>query len=501
MKNRGGHSFVLLAVALSFVFGVLVAGHLWLRMPVGVWLSMLLTALVPTFLLYKYQLSQSFMIWVCFFCLGGWLCSLHIDRGMVKMPQGYVAYEAVVSDCPKADVCELKIMRINVGHMKVPFKVRAKVDSASHLRVGDGIVASSRLYGIHRPRNADDFYPRYLLSHGFTASTRLYPGYWQKRRLSTDRLSMFDKTAILCRMFRDRLLQKANQTRMSASSRALLYAMTVGDRSLITSSLREDFSRSGVAHVLALSGLHFGMVYGIFLLLLHPWRRKVFASVLILLAVWAYAFFVGLSPSVLRTSTMLTVYALLDLDYRPHDAVSVLSFVAMMFLLFNPLMLYDVSFQLSFASVLSILLFYPLLGSLLPSRFLYRHRFIGWPVSLGVLSIAAQLGTAPLVAYHFGTFSTYFLLANYVAIPIVMLAVYLGFLFFLTLGIPCINAPVSLLLDPLLQWLASFTHWVNALPGSTLGGMHPAAWQVAGCYMLLALVYYGLRRGLSVDVR
>lgn len=491
----------MLAVALSFVCGVLVAGHLWLRMPVGVWLSMLFTALVPAFLLYKYPLSQSFMIWVCFFCLGGWLCSLHIDRGMVKMPQDYVDYEAVVSDCPKADVCELKIMRINVGHMRVPFKVRAKVDSTSHLHVGDGIVASSRLYGIHRPLNADDFYPRYLLSHGFAASTRLYPGYWQKRRLSTDRLSMFDKATILCRMFRDRLLSKANRTKMSASSRALLYAMTVGDRSLITSSLREDFSRSGVAHVLALSGLHFGMVYGIFLLLLHPWRRKMFASVLILLAVWAYAFFVGLSPSVLRTSTMLTVYTLLDMDYRTHDTINVLSFVAMLFLLFDPLMLYDVSFQLSFASVLSILLFYPLLGSLLPFHFLYSHRTVGWPVNLGFLSIAAQLGTAPLVAYHFGTFSTYFLLSNYVAIPIVMVAVYLGMFFFLTLGIPWINVPVSLFLDKMLQWLASFTHWVNALPGSTLGGLHPTAWQVVGCYVLLALVYECLRRRFSADVR
>ena len=499
MKHRGGQSYTLLMVVASMGLGILLAGQMWLRMAVGLWLSMALTVLVPAFLLYKYRLAQSFLILACFFCLGGWLCSLHIERGMVKMPQDYVAYEAVVSDCPKPDVCELQVLRINAGQMAVPFKVRAKVDTTCHLRVGDGVVASSRLYGIHRPRNAEDFYPRYLLSHGFAASTRLYPRHWQKRQLSTTRLSMFERITILCRMSRDRLLEKANQARMSASSRALLYAMTVGDRSLITSSLREDFSRSGVAHVLALSGLHFGMVYGILLLLLHPWRRKVSAKILTLLAVWAYAFFVGLSPSVLRTSTMLTVYALLDLDYRAHDAISVLSFVALLLLLFNPLMLYDVSFQLSFGSVLSILLFYPLFVRLLPSDFIYRHRIIGWPISLGFLSITAQMGTAPLVAYHFGTFSTYFLLANYIAIPLVTVTVYLGMLFFLTLGLPWLNGHVSMILDTVLHWLPTFTHLVNALPGATLSGLHLVAWQVAGCYIFLALAYYALRLKLPED--
>ena len=482
-------SYTLLWVVASVILGIAVAEVLWLRMPAFVWLAMTITALLPACLTGRYRMVQSFLLLVCFFCVGGWLCTLRIERGMVAMPAERVTYDAIVTATPNDSICELSVVCIYGYEAPLPLKVRAKMGCGSKLKVGDGLVAESRLYGIHRPRGEEDFFPRYLLCHGFAASTRIYGGKWKRCRLSTARLGLAQRFTLSCRIMRDRLLSLASRTNLTDDTRALLYAMTVGERSGLTASLRGDFSRSGVSHVLALSGLHFGMVYAVILFFLYPWRRRFTVRILFLVAIWLYAFFVGLSPSVLRSSLMLTAYSLLAIDYREHASVSILSFVALVLLLVNPMGLFDVGFQLSFASVLSILLFYPQFVRLLPERYIPTHPLLGRMASVGFLSLAAQLGTAPLVAYHFGTFSVYFLLANYVVIPLVTVIVPLGILFFLTLGLACFNGWVAWLLGCLLSWLVGFVHFVQSLPFASVTGLRPPVWMVVAIYMLLMVAY------------
>ena len=119
---------------------------------------------------------------------------------------------------------------------------------------------------------------------------------------------------------------------------------------------------------------------------------------------------VGLSPSVVRSSVMISIYALLSLGYREKMSVNTLAFTAIIMLVVNPRSLYDVGFQLSFAAVLAILVLNPLFSKVIPLHVLLRHRWLRFWWGLTTVSVSAQVGTAPLVAYYFGTFSTYFLL-------------------------------------------------------------------------------------------
>ncbi len=494
MQHKNTPSYSLLCVAISLILGIVVAEGLWLRLSAGMWLSMTLAFLVPACALFRYRLAQSFLLLVCFFSLGGWLTTHRISSAEVALPERSIAYEAIVADCPREDVRELYVVKMDGVHLDHALKVRARMKDANRLHAGDGLVAVSRLRGIRRPAGRQDFYPLYLLCHDFVASTYIHATRWQPRRLSTQRLSVTEKVTVCCRMMRDRLLKRAETTALSGESRALLNAMTIGDRSELTARLRGEFSRSGVSHVLALSGLHFGMVYSLILLLVFPWRRHFMATVFTLLAVWTYAFFVGLSPSVVRSASMLTVYALVAFDHRQRSSVSVLSFVALVVLLLNPLTLFDVSFQLSFISVLSILLTYPLLVRVLPANYLQRHRCVGWVVSLGFISVTAQFATAPLVAYHFGTFSLCFLLANYVVIPLVTMIVPLGIVFFATLFCSWLNDLVVTVLDVMLRWLVAYVHAIQAIPGSFVEELHPTAWLTAASYLMLIILYVWVER-------
>lgn len=501
MQHKTTPSYTLLCVTISFILGIVVAEALWLRLPAWMWLTMTLTFLLPTCALSRYRLAQSFLLLVCFFSLGGWLTTLRIATAEVSLPDGPVAYEAIVADCPRENICELYVTKVNGAHIDRALKVRVRMADAGRLHAGDGLVAVSRLYGIHRPADRHDFYPLYLLCHDFVASTYIPSSRWQLRQLSTQRLSVTEKVMVRCRMIRDQLLKRTETTSLSRESRALLNAMTIGDRSELSTRLREDFSRSGVSHVLALSGLHFGMVYTLILLLVFPWRRHFMATVFTLFAIWIYAFFVGLSPSVVRSASMLTVYALVSFDHRQRSSVSVLSFVALVLLLFSPLTLYDVSFQLSFISVLAILLSYPLLVRLLPDRYLQRHRCVGWAISLGFMSVTAQLATAPLVAYHFGTFSLCFLLTNYVVIPLVTFIVPLGVVFFLTLSFTWISSIVSFVLDVMLRWLVTYVHAIQSIPGSYIEELHPSVWFTAASYLLLTALYVWAERATRARQR
>lgn len=142
--------------------------------------------------------------------------------------------------------------------------------------------------------------------------------------------------------------------------------MALGDKSSLSDKLEEDYSVSGASHVLALSGLHLGIIYAILSLLLARRRWQSVSQALILIAVWTYVFIVGMSASVVRSAIMLTVYSFVSLLNRNKMSLNTLSVAAVVILAGNPLFLYDVGFQMSFAAVLFIILFYRPVFALCP---------------------------------------------------------------------------------------------------------------------------------------
>ena len=281
------------------------------------------------------------------------------------------------------------------------------------------------------------------------------------------------------------ILKEEVHWNMDEDVQGVIAAMTLGDKSLLDKDVKNTYRKVGVAHVLALSGLHLMIIYAVITMAIGWWRYMLLKQVITILSIWAFAFMVGLSPSVVRSAVMISIYALLSLGYREKMSVNTLAFTAIVMLVVNPHSLYDVGFQLSFAAVLSILVLNPLFSKVIPLHVLQKHRWLRFWWGLTTVSISAQVGTAPLVAYYFGTFSTYFLLSNYIVVPMATVVLYL------TLACLATGCWVGLQL-----WLVSILGWIvgtmnrileiiGALPKNCVEGINLSTLQLYLIYILI----------------
>ena len=281
---------------------------------------------------------------------------------------------------------------------------------------------------------------------------------------------------------RARLLDRLSENGVDGNVYAVVAAMTLGDKSQLTKELRETYTVTGAAHVLALSGLHLSIIYTLLSLFFCRQRWQIVSQVLIVISIWLFVFLVGMSSSVVRSAVMLTVYALLSLGDRNRMSVNTLAFTAIIMLMVHPLSLFDIGFQLSFLAVLSILIWYPVFEGVIPQSFLMSHRLVRWFWSLLAVSCAAQLGTAPLIAYYFGRFSSLFLITNLVVLPFAPLIIYLTLAVLFIPSLAYILVYIVSALNGVLTFLASIT-WVS------IEALHPSILQIMMIYVIIAATY------------
>lgn len=312
----------------------------------------------------------------------------------------------------------------------------------------------------------------------------------QRARQEPPSVSRLDRSKTYFLERRAKLLDRLSESGVDGSAYAVVAAMALGDKSQLTRELRDAYAISGASHILALSGLHLGIIYTLLSLLLSRRRWQMVSQIVIIVSIWLFVFLVGLSASVVRSAVMVSIYALLSLGHRDKLSVNTLAFAAIVMLLFNPMALFDVGFQLSFMAVLTILLFYPLLESLWSQPFLLDHRLFRWLWTMLSVSCAAQIGVAPLIAYYFGRISCYFLLANLVVVPAAALILYLSLAVLL---IPSLAYLLIYIVDTLNQLLVS----IAALPGASIEGLHPTPLQVWMMYVIIFAVYLLLIRRTS----
>lgn len=205
---------------------------------------------------------------------------------------------------------------------------------------------------------------------------------------------------------------------------AVARALAIGDKSSLTRELRAAYRDSGAMHLLALSGLHVGIIYGILSLVLAPLggyaplRRLRVAVILGFL--WVFALISGLSPSILRAVLMITLFEISQFFSGTRSGPAALSLSAIISVLLNPEAPRELSFLLSYSAVAGIYLVYPRLRMLLSTR----SRLIRYIWTTACISISCQLTCGVLAWFYFGTFPRYFLLTNLLAIPLATLVMY-----------------------------------------------------------------------------
>ena len=480
MKNKLFGEAPLLRLAVCLMAGIVIgnnveAGH-WL-------LPVLAGAVVLALLLWKKALLQSVAIAVCVVLLGWLLTARQKESLQVQWPEEEVKYEAVVLSEPQE---KPKTMAVDIMLVKNGQKLKGyfyKDERSRGLRIGDGLSIQSRIReNSDWHRGAFD-YRRYLEIHGFTGSTFVSSWKWQKVMVSLEGLSRLERTKLYFLRLRTRLLKRLAVDESSEDQYAVVAAMALGDKSALTKELKEVYAVTGASHVLALSGLHLGIIYTLLSLLIIGRRWQMVSQMLIVLCIWAFVFLVGMSTSVVRSATMLTVYALLSLGYRDKMTVNTLAFTAIVMLMVHPLSLYDVGFQMSFMAVFAILVLMPLLEGLFPTEYLLSHQTVRWLWSMVAVSVSAQIGVAPLIAYYFGRFSTFFLLTNFIVIPAATLILWLS--------------PVVLLFPSLAYLLLYIVKCLNtvlgqmaAWPGASIEALHPTVLQTVMIYVVILCITY-----------
>ncbi len=246
-----------------------------------------------------------------------------------------------------------------------------------------------------------------------------------------------NKVLLLSHTARNRLLNTYKKYGLPDSLFGVAAALTLGYRQALDRDTRQSFARTGAMHVLAVSGLHVGVLFIVLLFLLKPvfsgkWRWL--AAVIIILVLWGFAFITGLSPSVRRSAFMFSLITLGRTTKRQANIYNSLAASAFFMLLFFPFDLFDAGFWLSYSAVLSIVYFQPMIYS----WFYFKQKILDWIWNLISVSVAAQLGTMPIGLYLFNQFPNYFILTNLVAIPLASIILYSAMLVFVFSFIPVI---------------------------------------------------------------
>lgn len=332
------------------------------------------------------------------------------------------------------------------------------------LRVGDKVCFKGQVKNpLNRGNPAEFDAVRYMRVKGVCGSAFLPVGSWSYGGAGEKDFSM------LALELRDKIVRLYEKMGFSGDNLALLTAFSVGERRGFPQELREVYASAGVSHLLALSGLHLGIFYMVLVALFSSvgCLRRLFVvrELLALLLLWGFAFVAGLTPSVVRAAVLFTLVGVGRCLRRDGSALNSLAFAAVVMLIFSPRLLFDVSFQLSFAAVATLLLFLPWVRGVL--RCDAYGRVYGAVASLVAVSLVAQVGTLPFVWYYFGTFPVYFLLANLLLVPLATLLMLLVVLLWVTTVFPFVYQPVVWALECLLSFMNGVAGFVSELPGAS----------------------------------
>ena len=407
----------------------------------------------------------------------------------VDWPNQRMVIEAVVINEP---VVKEKVVVVDLlttqGNKKLKCRLVRDVRS-EQIKLGDGLKIHSYINKVHAWKGGHFDYQRYMACHGFSGELLAKPGDWQHKQLSLADLSLLERTKLRFLMWRHQLLEHYRQWGVKDEAYGIVAAMTLGEKSQLDASLKETYSLVGASHVLALSGLHLMIIYTVISLFV-GWRRfRTASQVFIVLSIWAFTFLVGLSPSVVRAAFMISIYALLSLGHRERMSVNTLMFTAIVMLLANPLSLYNMGFQLSFMAVLAILLFCPMLERLVPLHIQMEPRWLKARWGLACVSLAAQIGTAPLIAYYFGRFATWFLFSNFVVIPLATLLLYLALFSICTCWWSGLQALMVTALSAIVVFMNNLLEGISHLPLRSIEGIHLSTLQLGCIYLLIGSGY------------
>ncbi|MEO9572140.1 MAG: ComEC/Rec2 family competence protein [Polaribacter sp.] len=322
--------------------------------------------------------------------------------------------------------------------------------------VDDKIVLKSSLKELIPPLNPHQFnYKSYLAKQGIYHQLFIEKNHFLK--LNSKSTTIFG----LSSKFRNYIQKSLLKYNFKKNELAVINALLLGQRQDISKDLITDYQRAGAIHILAVSGLHVGIILLILSFLFKPIEQikygKLLKTIITVFLLWMFAFIAGLSASVVRAVTMFTFLAI-GMSFKRKNIVE-FSFISSMFflLLIKPMFLFDVGFQLSYLAVFGILWTQPKIYAIWKPRF----KFVDFFWQLFTVSIAAQIGILPLSIYYFQQFPGLFLASNLVIIPFLGAILVGGVLVIITSLLCILPQFIADFYGKIISWMNAFVSWIS----------------------------------------
>ncbi|MQP52641.1 MULTISPECIES: ComEC/Rec2 family competence protein [unclassified Flavobacterium] len=291
---------------------------------------------------------------------------------------------------------------------------------------------------------------------------------------------------------RDNLSKSFDIHHFEPKSKAIIDALILGQRLELDKETIADYSNAGVIHILAISGLHISIIYFFIVFLLKPLKRVKFGAeiqlLLVLSILWLFALLTGLPASVTRAVTLFSFISIGTYFNQPKAIYNALAISAFLILLVKPNAIFDIGFQLSYAAVLSIVLFQPFY-----KKFYFTENKIGiYLTDIVLVSLAAQIGVLPLSLYYFNQLPLLFLLANLVIIPL-STAVLVGGIIILLFNfvIPDFAILLGKLLSFIIHLMNDYIHWIAQFKSGIITNISFTGWLTFSLYLvIIAFIYW-----------
>ncbi len=359
-----------------------------------------------------------------------------------------------------------------------------KDSSALALHYGDVLLIDAGIEPFDEPANPAEFnFKKYQANRNVYYRAFVNKGNWKLLRKEEGNFFF----AAVYRL-REKFLNVIAQYITDENDFGVATAIMLGYRDYVNVDLMQAYSSSGVLHVLSVSGLHVGIMFMMLNFLL-GWldkkgRRYVMAKTVFIVGfIWVYACLTGLCPSVLRSALMFSMLQAGLAFRRDAGIYNILASTAVLLTLFNPFIITDVGFQLSYLAVVGIVFLQPRIYALLA----FKNRLLDWGWKLTAVSVAAQLATFPVSILYFHQFPNLFLLSNLLVIPLSNFILITGTALFFVSWVPGLNALTGFCFKWLLWVMNRFVFWIDTLPFAQSKGLSISAFEMLLLYAIILL--------------
>ncbi len=371
----------------------------------------------------------------------------------------------------------------STGYVLLYFK---KVSAKPALDYGSQIVFNKSIQQIQKSGNPAALnYNRYCLFQNITGQAFLSTN--EYKILQSKNGGAFQK---LLFTVRDWALRTLKQNIHSPKELGIAEALLIGYRNDLDKDLVQAYSNTGVVHIIAISGLHIGVIYSALLMFFSLFKsskaKRIIEPLIILSLIWLFTLIAGAAPSVLRAAVMFTFILAGKFLGKTGNIYNTLAASAFVLLFLNPFYLWDIGFQLSYTAVFSIVIFFSSVKGLL----YFRNRFLRWLWQLCAVSLSAQIFTLPLVIYHFHQLPLLFLVSNLFIVPLSGVVLFAELILFCFSWWHTSASLIGMLTEICIKWMNDFIEHINKLSFSVWDGLHISIMQLAIKFVAISFLSF-----------